>query len=550
MVKCAERSGAPLEILPTPQWFVKVLDHKEPLKEKAAECTWYPEWMKIRMDQWIDGLNWDWCISRQRYFGVPFPVWYARKLSEKKEHILVSQTFPVNPLTELPKGFREITSVPTHDGVSTPEEKAAMIASRKFYVCVAIEDIYDVWGNLIFKADENAQIGITPDFDVMDTWATSSISPQLSAKGISAEHCLDSDRFHKLFPADLRPQAHEIIRTWAFYTLTKAYLHENTIPWKNLMISGWCLAADKTKMSKSKGNVVTPVELIEEKGTDAVRYWASTSRLGMDTAFSEDLLKIGKKLVTKLWNAGKFAAMQMDHLKVTPTTVKQDIENGTVSEVLDLWILSRLAKTVEEATRRFEEYEYCDARVATEDFFWKDFCDNYLELVKARAYGEQGEKAQQSACVTLYHCLHTVLKLFAPFVPHISEELFSHIFKDESQKMGSLHARGTWPNVADFKVTAAEEEAGIQCLSLLETVRKSKSEKNVSIKFPLTLVTVYKPADIKQWELLKKTEGDLRSTISAHAIEWSDSSPAAESIKSLDEKFFINIQYAEQADVA
>ncbi|MFO1243090.1 MAG: valine--tRNA ligase [Rickettsiales bacterium] len=501
MVKCAERSGAPLEILPTPQWFVKVLDHKEPLKEKAAECTWYPEWMKIRMDQWIDGLNWDWCISRQRYFGVPFPVWYSKRKGEEGK-ILIAEPFqlPVNPLSDLPKSYTK---------------------------------------------DE-----IEPDMDVMDTWATSSISPQLSAKGISAEHCLDSDRFHKLFPADLRPQAHEIIRTWAFYTLTKAYLHENTIPWKNLMISGWCLAADKTKMSKSKGNVVTPVELIEEKGTDAVRYWASTSRLGMDTAFSEDLLKIGKKLVTKLWNAGKFAAMQMDHLKVTPTTARQDIENGTVTEVLDLWILSRLARTVTEATKRFEEYEYCDARVATEDFFWKDFCDNYLELVKARAYGEQGENAQQSACVTLYHCLHTVLKLFAPFVPHISEELFSHIFKDEWQKMGSLHARGTWPEAADFKISESEEAAGIQCLSLLETVRKSKSEKNVSIKYPLTRVTLYKPAEAKLWDLLQKTEGDLRTTISAHIIEWSNSTPTAESVKSLDEQFSLKIDYAEQADVA
>lgn len=520
MVKCAERSGAALEILPTPQWFVKVLDHKEPLKEKAAECAWYPEWMKIRMDQWIDGLNWDWCISRQRYFGVPFPIWYSKRAGEEGR-ILVAEPsqLPVNPLSDAPKGYSR-------------EE-------------------------------------VEPDMDVMDTWATSSISPQLSAKGIAAPaqaqmdpslrrddivFVLDQTRYSKLFPADLRPQAHEIIRTWAFYTLTKAYLHENTIPWKNLMISGWCLAADKTKMSKSKGNVVTPVELIEEKGTDAVRYWASTSRLGMDTAFSEDLLKIGRKLVTKLWNAGKFVAAQLEHLTVMPTTPKQDIANGVVTETLDLWILSRLAKTVEAATRRFEEYEYCDARVATEEFFWKDFCDNYLELVKARAYGEQGEKAQASACVTLHHCLRTVLTLFAPFVPHITEELYSSIFKEEWQKMGSLHARGTWPEIVDYPlgnpdIIESFEVSGIVCVEVLKAVRKAKSERNISIKFPIEKLELYKGTVSPS--ILAPVLNDLKAAGSIIEIVSHEQPSAADGILQTEQgELGLVLTFAAQADVA
>ncbi|MDA0844245.1 MAG: DUF559 domain-containing protein, partial [Bacteroidetes bacterium] len=233
---------------------------------------------------------------------------------------------------------------------------------------------------------------------------------------------LDAERHKKLFPADLRPQAHEIIRTWAFYTIVKAHLHEDTIPWKNLMISGWCLASDKTKMSKSKGNVVTPVDLIEEKGSDVVRFWASTSRLGADTAYSEDVLKIGKKLVTKLWNATKFAAIHLDKLTQKPSTAKADFEAGIINEPLDMWILTRLNKTIKKATQEFDKYEYCNARTAAEDFFWNDFCDNYLELVKTRVYGEaEGTsiEGRQSAVHTIYHCLDGILRLFAPIIPHI-----------------------------------------------------------------------------------------------------------------------------------
>jgi len=411
-VKCAERSGTPIEIIPTSQWFVRLTDKKDALKEKGAECKWHPEFMKIRLDQWIDGLKEDWCVSRQRFFGVPFPVWYDK---EGKPIYADASQLPVDPMRDLPKGYSK---------------------------------------------DE-----VTPDKDVMDTWATSSISPQINAQTL--ETC-------KLFPADMRPQAHEIIRTWAFYTIAKAHLHANTIPWKHVMISGWCLASDKQKMSKSKGNVITPVALIEEKSADAVRYWASTSRLAADTAFSEDLLKIGKKLVGKIWNASNLIAQ-------LPPAAKPVNE---ATEMLDKWILSRLHVAVKKATAAFEEFEYCDARVAIEDFFWNDLCDNYLELVKARAYNEG--PGQGSALYTLNVCLETVLRLFAPFVPHVTEEIYSHLFAGK----GSVHARGQWPDAAHYAYDEAAEKAGSAAVELLEVIRKTKSEANVSIKAPVARVMI------------------------------------------------------------
>ncbi|MES2676818.1 MAG: valine--tRNA ligase [Pseudomonadota bacterium] len=447
-VKCAERSGAPIEILTMPQWFVKILDKKEQLKQKANECNWYPDYMKIRVEQWIDNLAWDWCISRQRYFGVPFPIWYSKRQGEEGKILVASfDQLPIDPQRDLPKGY---------------------------------------------SADE-----VAAETDIMDTWATSSISPQLSSKGISAEFMIDKQRHEKLFPADLRPQAHEIIRTWAFYTITKALLHEDKIPWKNLMISGWCLAADKTKMSKSKGNVVTPQTLIEEKGADVVRYWASASNLGADIAYSEELFKIGGKLITKLFNASKFVAQNFADLTLQPTTVLLDVEKNIINEKADLWILSRLNQTIKKAEQEFEQFEYAKARQAVEDFFWNDFCDNYLEIVKVRSYGLNAEKykdqslvvsreslvaGQQSGLFALYHCLEALLKLFSPFIPHITEELYQAIFPN---KLNSIHQRGSWCKLEDYILDEQALEIGSVMLEVIFNIRKFKSDNNLSMKTPL-----------------------------------------------------------------
>lgn len=465
-VKCAERSGTPIEIIPTYQWFIRLVDKKEALVAKGLTCGWHPEFMRLRFVQWVEGLKEDWCISRQRFFGVPFPIWLSNRSGEEGKVLAADwDQLPVDPLVDLPKGY---------------------------------------------SRDE-----VTPVSDVMDTWATSSISPQINARAINAETAADPERYHRLFPADLRPQAHEIIRTWAFYTIAKAHLHSDVIPWHHLMISGWCLAADKTKMSKSKGNVVTPVDLIREKGADAVRYWASTSRLGADTAFSEDLLKIGKKLVTKLWNATNFASIHLEKL------VDQPINIADVTQVLDRWILTRLRKTIERATEQFERFEYCDARVAIEEFFWRDFCDNYLELAKARAYGEIGdEAAHRSAHVTLHYCLDTILRLFAPFIPHVTEELFSHLFEGQ----GSIHARGQWPDAANYFIDEEAVRAGNNCIDILNLVRQHKSEAKTSIKTLLEYIDISSMDDY-ELDLLRMVEADLRAASNAKIIRFISTPP-------------------------
>jgi valyl-tRNA synthetase len=492
-VKCAERSGVPIEILVKPQWFIKILDKKELLKAKANECNWFPEYMKVRIDQWIDGLQWDWCISRQRFFGVKFPVWYVKKphdLGLGEPVVADIDQLPVDPLQSPPNGYENYQKV-LQDG--------------KFFVYKATKD--------------GQEYMIIPETDIMDTWATSSISPQLSSKGISSEISFDKQRHEKLFPADLRPQAHEIIRTWAFYTIVKSALHQNSIPWKNLMISGWCLAADKTKMSKSKGNVVTPTSLIEEKGSDIVRYWASTSHLGADTAYSEEVFKIGQKLITKFFNAAKFASMNFALLQ----------DDAKVNEASDLWILSRLQQVVERATKEFESFEYARAREAIEEFFWRDFCDNYLEICKVRSYGIAAEKVaglelsdqqkaeisakQQSAILTLRICLNTLLKLFAPFIPHICDEIYSVFFADEFAKNNSVNARGNWPQINSKFYNDGLIEDGKLLLDVIFEVRKFKSEKNISMKTTVEKVRVARVAGIE------KFVEDLANVCNAKEIE-------------------------------
>lgn len=511
-VKCAERSGSPLEIIPTHQWFVKILEFKEQLKAKARECNWNPDFMRVRIEQWIDSLNWDWCISRQRYFGVPFPVWYLTRsdpsgmamASEDPLDHRVAVGIPneraIDPLNDIPSGYINIDHLHDRDYTKVDDESVKLV-----------QDINT--GERFFTI---------PDTDVMDTWATSSISPQINSGTINPHlNPLPAgegatSRHQKLFPADLRPQAHEIIRTWAFYTIVKALHHEDKIPWHNLMISGWCLAEDKTKMSKSKGNVVTPQEVLKEYSADVIRYWASTSKLGADTAFSRDVLKIGKKLVNKLWNATKFAAIHLN-LVENPTTAKQSVEEGVIFEATDKWILSRLQKTVLKATEEFECFEYSTARSLVEDFFWKDFCDNYLEIVKARVYNEDADKqkARLSAAYTIYYCLNTLLKLFAPFVPHITEELYQAIFDTEK----SLHSQNTWPNVDDFCYDENSIKAGEALVSVLEYVRKYKAEKNISIKFPIEKITLNTDEDTKK--LIEILQQDLQNVTNAVAVEFS-----------------------------
>jgi len=431
-VKCAERSGGILEIIPTYQWYIEVLPYKGDLHKKNDECNWHPKFMKDRLSSWIDGLNQDWCISRQRYFGVPFPVWYSKRKGEEGK-ILVANVdkLPVDPYVDLPDGY-------------TRQE-------------------------------------VEPETDIMDTWATSAITPQLSSHGISDDFMLDKERHNKLFPYDLRPQAHEIIRTWAFGTLVKSFFHQDSIPWKNLMISGWCLASDKSKMSKSKGNVVTPEKLIKDQGADVIRYWASSSKLGMDIVYSDQIFKIGKKLITKLWNAGKFVDFHIHSLDKGIDSLKDDISNGDIFCDLDLWIISNLHKVIENSTNSFKNYEYCDARVFMENFFWKDFCDNYLELVKTRVYDEENKhpKEKKSAALTLNYVFNTLLKLFAPYMPHVTEELNSILYGKNNEMVNKINM---WPKLENFYYSSKSLNMGSHVLNILELVRKYKSINELSLR--------------------------------------------------------------------
>ncbi|MGL9757611.1 MAG: valine--tRNA ligase [Wolbachia sp.] len=462
-VKCAERSGAPLEILPTYQWFIKTLKEKAQVLDKVKECSWHPESMRKRMELWIEGLSWDWCISRQRYFGVPFPIWYSKRKGEEGKIILAEvKNLPVDPLKDLPKGYSK-------------EE-------------------------------------VVPDQDVMDTWATSAITPQLSALAVNSELGLPSHRYDKIFPADLRSQSHEIIRTWAFYTILKAHYHADSLPWKNIMISGWCLADDKKKMSKSKGNIITPHVMLETYGADVVRYWAANSRLGVDTVYSENIFKIGKRLVTKLWNASKFVSMFMEK--------HQALSINSISETMDKWILSKLYKVIEKTTNNLLQFEYCEALSAIEEFFWKDFCDNYLELVKKRSYGDAlDSEANMSAKQSLAYVLNIILQLFAPFLPYITEEIYHQLYS-----YNSVHNKSNWPNKEELIYDKYSEEMGDNFVQILNLVRKIKADNNVSVKHLIQKLMI--KASVKEDELNYSAQHDLQSVCNAEVIEWVESTEA------------------------
>jgi valyl-tRNA synthetase len=428
-VKFYERGERPLEFVSTRQWFVRLLDKKEALLAKGEAIRWHPDFMRLRYRNWTENLNVDWCVSRQRYFGVPIPVWYPLDAGGAPDyaHPIVAERagLPVDPTSDVPPGRR-------------PEER-------------------------------DRPGGFTGETDIFDTWFTSSLTPQVSSGWV-----LDPERHRRLFPADVRPQSHEIIRTWAFYTIAKAMLHENAIPWTDVVISGWILDPDRKKMSKSKGNVVTPMHLLDEYGADGLRYWAASARLGTDTAFDDKVFKVGKRLVTKIFNAGKFVLAQEG--EVAPITAE-----------IDRAFVARLRRLAEHVTSLYDAFEFAHALGETEAFFWHDFTDTFLELVKVRARDQGGG----SAIAALRLGLSVLLRLFAPTLPYITEEVWSWAFAGESGQP-SIH-RARWPGAADFAGVPAPADpacfdAAVACLA---SINKGKSEGGVSVGRGVRSVTLH-----------------------------------------------------------
>ncbi|MDQ3897431.1 MAG: valine--tRNA ligase [Actinomycetota bacterium] len=428
-VKFYERGTKPLEIVTSRQWFIRTLDHRERLLERGRELRWHPPYMRARYESWVTGLNSDWLISRQRFFGVPFPVWY--RLGDEgsvlyDQRLLPDESrLPIDPSTDVPDGF-------TADQRDRPG-------------------------------------GFTGEPDVMDTWATSSLTPQIAGRWAD-----DEDLFSRVFPMDLRPQAHEIIRTWLFSTVVRSDLEHGSLPWSDAAISGWVLDPDRKKMSKSKGNVVTPIGLLDQHGADAVRYWAASGRPGVDTAFDDGQMKVGRRLAIKILNASKFVLSRVGPERQPERGGRADRE---VTAPLDKAMLAGLAALVDEATTSFDGYDYARALERTETFFWS-FCDDYLELVKSRAYGGKGDEAAASAHRALTLALSTLLRLFAPFLPFVTEEVWSW-WKD-----GTVH-RAAWPS-GDELSGPAGADADPRLLdvasAVLGEVRKAKTVAQASMR--------------------------------------------------------------------
>ncbi|MGH9108734.1 MAG: valine--tRNA ligase [Acidimicrobiales bacterium] len=439
-VKFYERGERPLEIVSSRQWFVRTLELRDVLLARGDEISWQPPYMAQRYRSWVEGLNADWNVSRQRFFGVPFPVWYEVGAGGAVRHdrplVPDEGRLPVDPSTDVPDGYR-------------PDQR-------------------------------DRPGGFAGDPDVMDTWATSSLTPLIAGGWVD-----DPDLFARVFPMDLRPQAHDIIRTWLFSTVVRSEIELSTLPWSHAAISGWVLDPDHKKMSKSKGNVVTPLPLLRQHGADAVRYWAACGRPGTDTAVDEGQMKVGRRLAIKILNASRFVIGRLGDAGAPPVTA--------VTAPIDRDLLRRLSGVVERATDALSAYDYTRALESVEATFWS-FCDDYVELVKSRAYGEAGGGGTASARATLALALSLQLRLLAPFLPFVTEEVWSW------WQAGSVH-RSAWPDAGTEIGPALGGETGggspvlEAAAEVLAAVRRQKTSHKRSMRTRVASVTVTATAE-------------------------------------------------------
>jgi len=441
-VNVSERSGTEIEYIKTSQWYIRVLDAKQELIQQGKKVNWHPQHMRVRYEHWVENLGWDWCISRQRYFGVPFPVWYSKKTGE----IILAEEdqLPIDPTTSKPKKLPE----------------------------------------------GHTEEDIIPEMDVMDTWMTSSVTPEInSGWGTKEER-------KNFLPMSLRPQAHDIIRTWAFYTLVKAYYHHNDVPWKDIMMSGHGQDPNGQKMSKSKGNFIVAQDIIAKYGADSLRYWAATVKLGEDLPYQEKDVVTGKKTVTKLWNASKFVFMNLENFK----DYKKPISEFKL-KIMDKWLLSKLMKTIKTSTEAFDKYEYSKSKHETDVFFWQSFCDNYLEFVKHRTYQNDSDlESKTTAQATLYYALLQQIKLFAPIMPFITEEIYQNYFK-EQEKTESIHI-SNWPEINKELINEEAEKIGDLAITIIGEIRRHKSLNKLSLKAEIEQITILSTKEQKELIML------------------------------------------------
>ena len=465
-VRVHERCDTPLEYIVTHQWFIRLLDHKQEFLEAGEKVTWHPEHMQARYRAWVENLNWDWCISRQRYFGVPFPLWYCKECGE----VILADVdqLPVDPTVQHP----------THP---------CRCGSTSF----------------------------VPEEDIFDTWATSSMTPQIVGQWLASASGQSTGLYEQVFPFALRPQAHEIIRTWAFYTIVKSYFHFGRLPWKEVLISGWGLAGEGMgKISKSRGGgPMSPTDMISNYSADAVRYWAASVGAGRDAVISEERFQMGARLVTKLWNVARFSERFLEGY--TLAAVPPDLTPA------DRWLLSRLQRLVRRATEAFDDYDYAAAKNETENFFWSELANNYLEMCKQRLYDEN-HPYREGARYTLYQALLTLLKLFAPILPYITEEIYQGLFRSdmEGQKnRPSIHKTG-WPEPKPALEDNRAETIGEALVEIATTVRRYKSEHSFPLGTELNRLQLAVESSVAGLaESLQEATADLMSITRAHAVE-------------------------------
>ncbi|MBN1261708.1 MAG: valine--tRNA ligase [Anaerolineae bacterium] len=468
-VRIHERCDTPVEYVVAPQWFIKVLEFKDDFLAAGAQVHWRPAHMENRFREWVENLNWDWCISRQRYFGVTFPVWYCASCGAVM--LADEEALPVDPTTRSPA-------------------RPCACGSTEFY----------------------------PEMDTLDTWATSSLTPQIVGQMFD-----DPELYAQVFPFSLRPQAHEIIRTWAFYTIVKSHHHFASLPWTDAAISGWGLAPEGAgKISKSRGGgPAAPLEMIEKYSADAVRYWTSSTGFGKDALISEEKIQMGAKLVTKLWNVARFAERFLGGYEPPDTAPALSAADG--------WILSKIQGLIARVTAAFEAYDYASARHDVDDFFWHTLADNYLEMAKLRLYaGDPGAR------FTLHAVVWVVLKLFAPFFPHVTEEIYQALYAEWEGAI-SIH-RAAWPEVSGPAAGPETEAFGEALVAIAGAVRRFKSEQALALGAEIEQLAVVS-GDVDFNARIASAVEDLKSITRARTVAVSAKLPEGAALI-LDEATF------------